>query len=673
MKRVCEECDREAGMASRLGFLLARFLLAVVATAAALYSAAPVQAAPPAQTVIHEDEIIYIDSAGYIRVIDPRQPPGHPEVRWSSPTGGWRDLALGDINADGDDEIIAIGDNNVLAVYDPVVATGPVDPENGAGGIFWEKLYETVLPGKPDLIATGAFETLSAGAEIVVVFEDQGTSPPQRRLQILYDPVNDPDGRTWNILTEMVAEDTWTDLAAGNLDGAGVDELVLVDEEHGKLAVYRRETNNLLNPFYVNTSESKRWSDAKVGQVDTAQSLPELVAIRNAEPPLASLVVQRFSGGDNFKDVHLKDYDPAPRFVWLADVTGNGQQEIFMLRDVGSTGGIRPRLVGRGIGVDSAFRLELPLDPDNGYRYGAGGDLDGDGKDEIAILRDSKINIFYDPESSAISTTVEALTNGRTIQMGNLDAIGHARQDSLAASRGEINETLAAGTRGGPYTVQLANGNNPETAIPFFVRLDPPVAAISVNASSDRTPATLSVTLDATELLPKGVYGANIVVYTPRTDVANSPLEIPVIINVTDGIAARPAQTNLLFTPCRVGEPAPPVTSTLEILGTQGSTFDVQIIGSGSGAQATTVGKEGAQTAIEWPSNVPWVTSVTSNSNTVPGTVELTIDPGALPDPFNSATIVINGVVQGNAITPRQLELTAACAASARYLPILSR
>ncbi len=68
-----------------------------------ILNAAPAQAVPSADP---SKEIVYVDRNGIIRVLDTQ---GDPLVQWFSPTGGWREIDLGDVNDDGDLEIIAIG------------------------------------------------------------------------------------------------------------------------------------------------------------------------------------------------------------------------------------------------------------------------------------------------------------------------------------------------------------------------------------------------------------------------------------------------------------------------------------------------------------------------------------------------------------------------------------
>ena len=63
------------------------------------------------------------------------------------------------------------------------------------------------------------------------------------------------------------------------------------------------------------------------------------------------------------------------------------------------------------------------LDSDNGYRYGAGGDIDGDGRTSWRVVRDTGFKIFESPETNTNSYTVTLETNARTIVIGQSDAL----------------------------------------------------------------------------------------------------------------------------------------------------------------------------------------------------------------------------------------------------------
>ncbi|HRW48022.1 MAG TPA: hypothetical protein P5333_10925 [Caldilinea sp.] len=617
-----------------------------------------------------EDEIVYIDAAGHIRVFDPRQPDNVPPVAFRSPDAGWIDAAVGDVNGDGDDEIVAIGENGLLKVYDPVIASGPVPPENVINGIYWEELYATILPNRALLVDTGNFDAEPTTDEIVAVYVDPNNATSSF-VQIYYQPLAPFDGRTWLPLTDVAASELWSDVATGNLDGAGVDELALVNEDLGALRVYRLEGNNVLNPFFISESDTKPWSDVAIGNVDNELVLPELVAVRNAAPPLPALVVQRYKSPDAFEDVGTRELLPSPRVVFLADVTGNGDEEMYLLRDV-PAGDARPRLFISNLGIDGMFAFEVPLDTDNGYRYGAGGDIDGDGKDELAVVRDTGFKIFESPETNINSYTVTLETNARTIVMGNLDALG---KDRLTADVTRFDLSVNAGKQSSVQQLRLTNLTRPSNPVRYDIRLLPQVSFIRLSQISGDTPGTVSLTADATELLPATDpkqdpprYGTNLVVTALDPLVANSPLTIPVIVEVLPGVAVRPsgiaiaAQVDPNTSGC-TNLQLDENQNHISVLGTPESTFSVSVVfGQSSTAQG-------------------WLTASISDtapitSGTVPSQIGLTLHPEIFDKPgAYSATVVIDAQVADQAQTPITLRVpvNVICTNEALYLPTVRR
>jgi len=116
------------------------------------------------------EEIVYIDPDGVIRVLDPYG--DEPRVQWYSPTASWNDACLGDVNDDGDLEIVAIGEtsagNTKIAVFDPVIASGTVVPDQTIpedDGIPWDTLYEDEIAGSPQIVSCGDFDAGIDGDE----------------------------------------------------------------------------------------------------------------------------------------------------------------------------------------------------------------------------------------------------------------------------------------------------------------------------------------------------------------------------------------------------------------------------------------------------------------------------------------------------------------------------
>lgn len=668
--RCLGSLPRAAGLPSHVGVTILAVILAAIVLVGMPASARAQDVPQATATTNSEDEIVYIDASGFIRVYDPRQPENMPVVAFRSPDAGWMDAAVGDFNGDGDDEIVAINNSGVLKVYDPVIASGPVPPENVINGIFWEELYATMLPGRPLLIETGNFDAVVSTDEIVAVFVDP-TNTRNSFVQIYYQPLEPFDGRTWLPLADVQAAELWSDIATGNLDGAGVDELALVNEDFGVLRVYRLEANNVLNPFFISESDAKPWSDVAIGNVDEDVALPELVTVRNAAPPLPALVVQRYKSPDAFEDVGVRNLLPSPRVVFLADVTGDGDEEMYLLRDV-PLNDSRPRLFISNLGVDAPFAFETALDTDNGYRYGAGGDIDGDGKDELAVIRNTGFKIFETPETNTNSFTVTLETNARTIVMGNLDALG---KDRLTSSVPRFDLTVAAGRQSSPQQLRISNLTRPDTSVRFEIRLLPQVSFIRLSQISGDTPALVSVTADATELLPATDpkqnpprYGTNLIVTALDPLVANSPMTIPVIVEVTPGVAVRPSGIAIAsqVVPETGGCTTPLPDDIINVLGTPGSTFTATVATLSAtdnvGGQATTA--------------VDWMSAVITPTVTVPSQILLSFVVDKLKQPgAYAANVVIDAIVADQDQTRMTLHVPVSviCTNEALYLPAVRR
>lgn len=620
-----------------------------------------------------DNEIVYIDDDGFIRVFDPQTPLYLPPVNFRSPDGDWFDATVADLNGDGDDEIIAIAQDRRLTIYDPVINTTDVVPGQQYDGLYWKELSAIQLPGAPLLVATGEFDDNPVTREIVVVFVDPDR-PTASRIQIWVQPTPPFNGKNWEALTDVQLGAIATDIATGDLNGDGRDELAIVARSVGRLSVFRRAANNALVEFWSASSLSRPWSGVAIGNVASEWPLPELIAVRSAAPPLASLVVQRYIPVNQFEDVLLRDHLPAPRSVFLADVAGFGTPQIFMLRDVPEAD-TRPRLFNSRTGSGAGFAFEVRLDNDNGYRTAAAGDIDGDGKDEIAVIRDTGIGIFLEPTTSTTMTpTLTAPTNRRTIAIGNLDALG---SDFLINSRSSLTFSVPSGVQSESQTITLTNRTR-TNPVQFFVETAPPVSFVNAIQTSGATPGDVVVTVDATDLLPiseltdleaslmlapaAGVftptYGANLVMKSANPLVLNSPLTVPVFIEVTPGIVMRP---NRISIPLLATESSPdcqaslPLMTEVRVLGTSGSTFTVDV--------------------TEQPAWLSWTTS----GDVVPATLTLTARPGDTPltplTPVVEAEIVLRATVPGaiQSQTVRRVPLRIACHKSLLYLPIVNR
>ena len=110
----------------------------------------------------------------------------------------------------------------------------------------------------------------------------------------------------------------------------------------------------------------------------------------------------------------------------MGDINGSGDDKAILLRKV-ENNPTAARLIVHGNGDDqiiSEFQNGLALAEDNGYLEGAAGDIDGDGKDEIVLIRNNNIRYYPDANTSAQAVDFATTTNRRTIAIGDLDAAG---------------------------------------------------------------------------------------------------------------------------------------------------------------------------------------------------------------------------------------------------------
>lgn len=637
--------------------------------------------APRTITPNSNDEIAYIDVNGYIRTYDPDQ----PEVEWVSPTAGWRYLALGDVNGDGDMEIVAVagGDSDGrVAVFDPVVAAGEVNAANNyAGDVYWDVLYESALPGGPQLVTTGAYLATSSGTPtgFAVVYADPSApdgAGNETRIRVFVPDSVPPDGRQWRVLADH--ERNASRITSGDVDNDGVDDLVIVDRvrrvDSELIALSVRADGTYVRLFDDEDLDIEEWVDAAVGRVMGSDAPDDTVAIREASltTPLA-LHVLRYLSPRNAVSVYARSFLPAPFTVFLGDVLNDGVDEMFFLRTVtcnpanAVSSSNQPQLFLRSAVEGSALSFEICLDADNAFRSGATGDFDGDNKAEVVVLSQYQLRIFDQPDVNTQSSTVAVAANPALIVAGNLDTNGNATTARLSATMSSVDILMQSGTRIGPINIQIYNGGT-QDAIDFSVAVIPTVPFLTWSVSGAQTNANLTLYLDASTLLPGGIYGTNIVITAQTTEVANSPLIIPVIVHAT-GIALNPAQTLVMTYPCdRSSGPLEPISMTLTVAGdvtSWGKTFSVTVEAPSSGLVTGVVPR------ADWPSNVPWV-AASSPTTTVPSTLEIVLDPNNAAN-SDAALIVLRSPLDANSQLQYVSGLHYRCTNHAAFMPLIAK
>jgi hypothetical protein len=667
------------------------------------------------------DEIVYIDKAGVIRVIDYT---GDPKVEWASPTGGWDTLELGDFDGDGDMEIVAAREENGvvhITVFDPVVSSGASNPDRRINGIPWDILFETTLNGEEPSVATGNFDPAIPADEFVVAVLEGGVS-----RMVIYNANSlrsngKPSGRDWKIHINQLMNRPYDFVTSGDITDNGVDEIVVVDQKL-RAGSDKQAGFDVLDPTRAleritgKGSTQDEFKMAAVGQIRAGKGAEVAVTKSVDRISKASIIVYEM---DADKELSLnKEWAFVPQVDWafLADISGNGDKELFMLRRFNNRSlPDIPRMLMRDDWGDDKSKhpeIELPLDSDGGYRVGAGGDIDGDGREEIVIMRDNNIRVYLSPHNRVDRDIVDFAvdTNRNTLKVGNLDAVGFVFGPQFGSDKSKISASVPVGTISPAYTIDIANISTPDSIAFFLGAAVPPW--LKVTPSNGQTPTRLTVTIDATNLAI-GKYTSSIVIQTNNTLVINRPLTIDVEVEVTPAVL-QPASADFVYLPCTL-----PFTDddairsmAVNIGGTRDLRFRVAILeipevsdavaglnGPISGgevtesgdivlydAQGSSITVPGPQTgevsiastqAITWAEQISWITSVTSEDDRVPTTMNIEVDATEFGNDFDRASALLIFVADTRAGTPPDnvyiSSINLLCAQSRIMLPLTQR
>jgi hypothetical protein len=523
-----------------------------------------------------------------------------------------------------------------------------------------------------------------------------------------------PTGRAW---TEHIAKEyaeRYSNADSGQINGSGADELVLVDPDslESRFEVFQVDADFEVLDVDGNQSDSFDFRRVAVGQIIEGGT-EELAILSSSDN--ASLLVYEY---DDDADEVVSDEDwqwafsPQPEEVFLADISGNGDEEVFFLREFRREGD--PLLIMRDEWGDDREDREIEEDlDDEEFAVGAGGDVDGDGRDEIIIMNDDRIRIYTRPDTSLTDSTIvelETSTDGETLLAGDLNKIGFVAGTQFAADKSKVEANLPTGTSGGNVTVQVTS-SSPSLPITFNASLIPAVPWASLDRSVSTTPSTLTLRFNATNLQP-GRYTTALRLDAQTANVANTPFTIAVELTVlAAALNPTPSTAAYIHYPCT--DPLEPVTLTVRMDGTNGLNYRAAVMAvpaettsAGGGLAAGIAGGAldsagnmvlydplgnsrtipmnvpasnqvvaASTLSATWPvdPSIPWITAASSDETAVPSILSIQLDPTVLGASFESSFAVLVLVADTSAGSPpenvKTVPILAMCASSRLALP----
>lgn len=660
--------------------------------------AGPSHSVLAAPSVTRDEEIIFLTNTGCIRVLDTNTPGDVPRINFDTSRFGecgWTDFVVGNFNADDGYEIAALGNFNgsgLLRIYDPVAVSPPADARVRTGeidGVVWAAIYQRVFQGNfLQLIGAGNMDQAAGGDEILIGYDISEPNNINFRLEVIKRTNN--EGTDWvNHLTKSFGS-RWKSVAVGNLNGAGSDDVVLLrDIPSSGNPLTHMESHEIDNDFKLipglpSPNNDYVWRSAVIGQIYPGGT-GEIAATRtfyNFVDASSTFIYQLISGSlTDVKTLCDQPRNPGyidqcdaqknyPYFdlVFLADINGNGDDEVFFKRTVPrNIPNIPKNLIMRNRGSDTNLRRFEVLVDDN-YNAGAGGDIDADGLDEMVIMSPGNLRIFSSPNLNDLTNDNPVSTNGRSLAVADLDADGYVLKPvvtTLAVSPTIVEHYIQAGTIDNAWVIVNVSASGQTANVPFTAELRNTTSWIlssGLIVTGNQTPAQLQLKFDATQLIPGLYLGPSLHVHSTG-DVVNPDITIPIALRVTEAdITVNPGAGRVVVH--QVDNVNTPITRNFVVGGTPGVHYTAAIMARATLERAQTelgevarfgyvnqenqlvlVGSTGSTgvefntglflaptqrsgtvgETISWPSSVPWA-SASSTLGQIPDTLTVTYD-----------------------------------------------
>lgn len=605
-----------------------------------------VAAAPQA---FPDDEIAYINFNTCVQITDPVPQPGQAPFSWVSPTCGYSDMAVTDVNADGIKELIAVGGNTarLLVPYTPAGTTPAFLSQLPSGYVYLSASAGDIVAGD------------GGRSELVL----QKTDPREGGYAVEIWQGN-AAGTLWNRIFDSNYGAEWINMGIGQYNGLGAGELIMV--RNGTESNRDRRILILTHDFGIfqelaNRTYGYDWLDLAVGNVNNNNGeLVELVMTRSqVGATLNSYLVFQFTGPDPIADAPNGQgkYFPYWQAIALGNVNGAGaDKEVFMVRDPETDNGVS--MIGLNYGSDTPWNSgwSSGLQLGRSLKAVAAGDVDGDGKDEIIVAQPSSYRIWLEPDASMTSTSDWIAASFRDpviMRPGNFDGSG-LQPAQLSVDQTLLSfEMLRGGANPANKTFAVTNSGG-GGAISYDVSKQTGQAWVDVTPFEGVTPGTQTVSINGAGLAP-GTYEETINVTAKTAGINGSPQHVTVRLKViATGPELKVEPASLTFNQNFGG--VTPAAQTLSI----------QNIGDG-GAQhyqltvSTTDGGAWLQTN-KTNGNTNDTVSVSINSASLrPGTYtgKIRVNAGAITGSPVDVPVTLTIVATGMVVTPTSMLLRA--------------
>jgi hypothetical protein len=551
---------------SRIRIAALTWAILVTVVGMGLLPARAVLAAPAMQTGTPTKQIIYLDINGQIIANNWVQSTLSlsPVVWQSGIYTGWNNLVTGDFNGDGHAEIVAASDLRLQAFYPLTNGNRLVDADLPANSNY----YYTLLAAGPFQripgIVTGVYRD-----QLAVTYQYLDGNSVWHEVLKVYTLQNDGN---W-VPVRTIADFGYRlqAMAAGDVNRDGYADLTVLAKDNKQIYIFSGQ--DLASLLYAPPENSYccNWNDVVVGNVDKDPNPPgldqdhpgnEIVMSRQASSSAQhSELLSWYRGGDPADVNTLGTFEPAdwwhyPSFPKLAlgDLDGDagGDMEVLMLRDPGDQN--KAYLIDLNPSGPYMYPFEAYPDATGGYAGSAwyllaAGDINGDGKAEVVILRGNTLRVFYQPNAGPGANVLYKDFPGNLWTAGGLAIADLGFNSSLQVTPTTLN---FQGGQGDTLAWQSVNITSAGSVANLNWTASTTSTWIQLGAASGVTPANLSINVN-TSSLPPGTYSGTVNI-NGTAGVAQQKVTVNVTI-LAPNLAASPTSVTMNFDATQFQQP----------------------------------------------------------------------------------------------------------------------